>query len=56
VARPGHEEIIKGFISGIINSTPVSPDGLEGLDRVQLIDAIYRSAELGREVSIDEIG
>jgi predicted dehydrogenase len=55
-ARPGHEEIIRGFVSGILDGAPVSPDGLEGLDRVRLIDAIYKSAELGREVSIDEVG
>lgn len=56
VARPGHEEIIRGFVSGILHGTPVSPDGIEGLDRVRLIDAIYKSAELGREISIDEVG
>jgi len=56
VARPGHEEIIRGFVDGILNGTPVSPDGEEGLDRVRLIDAIYTSAELGREVRIDEVG
>lgn len=56
VARPGHEEIIRGFVSGILEGTPVSPDGNEGLDRVRLIDAIYKSAELGREISIEEVG
>ncbi len=56
VARPGHEEIVRGFVDGILLGTPVSPDGEEGLDRVRLIDAIYKSAELGREISIDEIG
>ena len=54
--RPGHEQIIKGFITGVLDGTPVSPDGEEGLDRVRLIDAIYKSAELGREVRLDEIG
>jgi predicted dehydrogenase len=56
VARPGHEQIIRGFITGVIDGTPVSPDGLEGLDRVRLIEAIYRSAELGREIQVEEIG
>jgi predicted dehydrogenase len=56
VARPGHEQIIRGFITGVIDGTPVSPDGLEGLDRVRLIEAIYRSAELGREIEVEEIG
>ena len=54
--RPGHEQIIRGFVDGILLGTPVSPDGEEGLDRVRLIDAIYKSAELGREISIDEVG
>lgn len=54
-SRPGHEQIIRGFVSGILEGSPVSPDGLEGLDRVRLIDAIYRSAELGREIRIDEL-
>lgn len=54
VAREGHAQIIEGFIDAILNGTPLSPDGQEGLDRVRLIDAIYRSAELGREIIIDE--
>jgi predicted dehydrogenase len=49
----GHSEIIKGFVSGILDGTPVSPSGEEGLDRTRLIDAIYRSAALGREVALD---
>ncbi|MGC4190821.1 MAG: Gfo/Idh/MocA family oxidoreductase [Thermomicrobiales bacterium] len=54
VARKGHTEIIHGFVDGILDGKPVSPDGIEGLDRVRLIDAIYRSAELGREISLSE--
>lgn len=52
VERPGHGRIINGFVDGILNGTPVSPNGEEGLDRVQLIDAIYKSAELGREIPV----
>ena len=54
VGRKGHAEIIRGFVDGILDGKPVSPDGHEGLDRVRLIDAIYRSAELGREISLSE--
>ncbi len=54
VARQGHAEIIHGFVDAILEGTPLTPSGQEGLDRVRLIDAIYRSAELGREVIIDE--
>lgn len=54
VAREGHAQIINGFVDAILEGTPLTPDGQEGLDRVRLIDAIYRSAELGREIVIDE--
>lgn len=53
VSRNGHAHIIRGFVDGILEGKPVSPDGREGLDRVRLIDAIYRSAELGKEIRID---
>jgi predicted dehydrogenase len=56
VSRAGHAQIINGFVDGILNGTPVSPDGEEGLDRVRLIDAVYRSAALGREIDIAEVG
>jgi predicted dehydrogenase len=48
----GHAGIIKGFVDGILHGTPVSPSGEEGVDRARLIDAIYHSAELKREVSL----
>lgn len=50
----GHAQIIKGVIDGILHGSPVSPSGEEGLDRARLIDAIYQSAALGRELRIDE--
>jgi predicted dehydrogenase len=50
VAKEGHAQIIRGFVDGILDGKPVSPDGQEGLDRVRVIDAIYRSAQLGREI------
>lgn len=54
VATGGHAEIIRGFVDAVLEGKPLSPEGHEGLDRVRLIDAIYRSAELGREILIDE--
>ncbi len=54
VSRAGHAEIIHDFVDAILEGKPMSPSGEEGLDRVRLIDAIYRSAELGREIVIDE--
>ena len=52
VAKHGHGAIVRNFVTGILDGTPVSPSGEEGLDRVRLIDAIYRSAAEGREVEV----
>lgn len=52
VPRKGHGPIIIGFVSAILDGTPLSPDGKEGLDRVRLIDAVYKSAELGKEFTL----
>ena len=51
--RHGHGEVFRGFIESVLDGTPMSPSGEEGLDRVRLIQAIYRSAELGREVEVE---
>ncbi|HKG26558.1 MAG TPA: Gfo/Idh/MocA family oxidoreductase, partial [Thermomicrobiales bacterium] len=50
----GHSEVIRRFVDSILTGVPMSPSGEEGLDRTRLIDAIYRSAELGQEVRLDE--
>ncbi|MDP9470238.1 MAG: Gfo/Idh/MocA family oxidoreductase [Chloroflexota bacterium] len=50
----GHAGVIHKFVASILDGAPVSPSGEEGLDRVRLIDAIYRSADLKREVTIGE--
>jgi predicted dehydrogenase len=52
--RHGHGEILRQFVDSIVDGVPMSPSGQEGLERVRLIEAIYRSAELGREVDVDE--
>lgn len=52
----GHAYIINRFIDSILTGAPMSPSGEEGLDRARLIDAIYRSAELGREVCLGADG
>lgn len=54
VGKEGHAQVIHKFIDSILHGTPMDPDGLEGLANIQLIDAIYKSAELGREVILDE--
>lgn len=55
IHRSGHAYITRNFVDAILNGTPLSPNGEEGLDRVRTIEAIYRSAELGREITLDEI-
>jgi predicted dehydrogenase len=52
--RKGHGYITKNFVDAILHGTPLSPNGEEGLDRVRIIEAIYRSAELGREISLED--
>jgi predicted dehydrogenase len=54
VGREGQAQVINGFVDGILEGKPVSPDGAEGLDRVRLIDAIYTSARLGREIVLED--
>jgi len=49
----GHYQIIKGVVDSILNGTPVTPSGAEGLERARLIDAIYDSARLGEEVRVE---
>lgn len=46
----GHREFLKDVIEGIRNNNRNSIDGLEGRKTVELINAIYRSAETGKEV------
>jgi len=52
IARHGHGEIGRMFVDAILAGVPFSPSGEEGLQRVRLIEAIYASAELGREIAI----
>lgn len=54
LARHGHGEILRNFVDSVLTGAPMSPSGQEGLERVQLIEAIYQSAELGREVDLAE--
>lgn len=54
-SRDGHAQICANFVDAILNGAPLSPDGQEGLDRVRIIEAVYRSAELGREIAVDEV-
>jgi predicted dehydrogenase len=43
--------MISNFMDSILNGTPMSPNGEEGLNRVRLLEAIYDSAEQGRELA-----
>lgn len=50
----GHIAITHRFVDSILTGVPMSPNGVDGLQRTRLIDAIYRSAALGREVAVSE--
>lgn len=53
LSRHGHGEIIRRFVSAILDGGPISPSAQEGLERVRLIESIYRSAEAGRELPVE---
>ncbi|MBQ9366705.1 MAG: Gfo/Idh/MocA family oxidoreductase [Victivallales bacterium] len=44
---------LKNFASGCLNNTPLRAPGEAGLAVQKMIDGIYRSAEAGKEVTID---
>jgi predicted dehydrogenase len=48
----GHAEVIKRFVAAILDGGPVTPSPVEGLRRAEMLDACYRSAAEGREVTI----
>jgi predicted dehydrogenase len=48
-----HEEEVKAFVNAILEDTPVPVTGEQGLMTTQIIDAIYRSSEAGREVPVE---
>lgn len=54
-ASAGHGEVIHHFLDAIIDGVPMVPDGRKGLERTALIDAIYKSAERGREVEVPSV-
>lgn len=54
IATESHANITRDFVDAIVNGTPMSPSGQEGLERVRLIDAIYASAEQGKEIILDD--
>jgi predicted dehydrogenase len=56
IERPGHAAVLENFVNSVLDGIPMSPSGEEGLERVRLIEAIYRSAALGHEVEISEAG
>lgn len=48
----GHGEVIKDFLTSVIDDVPKAPTGEEGLALTELVDAIYRAASEGREVTV----
>lgn len=48
-----HEAEVRAFVNAIREDTPVPVTGEEALMTTQIIDAIYRSSDAGREVPIE---
>ncbi|MFN3651864.1 MAG: Gfo/Idh/MocA family protein [Armatimonadota bacterium] len=48
-----HEEEVKAFVDAILDDTEVPVTGEQALMTQQIIDAIYRSSEMGREVPVE---
>jgi predicted dehydrogenase len=47
-----HEQEIREFVQAVIDDTPVPVPGEQGLMVTRILDAIYQSAETGKEVSL----
>ena len=48
----GHRQVVREFVDVIRNGDPSQHSGRDGLYRAEIIDACYRSAELGSEVRL----
>lgn len=51
-AGNSHLEVIRRFVSAVLHGTPAIPGPEDGLRRNEVLDAAYRSAAEGREVTI----
>lgn len=49
-----HGRVIQKFLDSITLGIPMSPSGEEGLNRIHIIDSIYRSADEQREIVLAE--
>jgi len=45
-----HAENIKHFVDVLLNGTEPEFKPIEGVNMIKIIDALYKSAELGHEV------
>lgn len=50
----GHELAVNHFVHCVKNNLPVESTGAQGLALMQIIDALYESAQTGKEVRLDE--
>jgi predicted dehydrogenase len=51
IFKRSYEYELSHFINCVRNDTPNLCDGLEALDRMKIVDAVYKSAKTGKEVS-----
>jgi len=48
----GHAAVIARFVDAVLDGAPAVPSAADGLRRAEVIDACYRSAAAGRELTI----
>lgn len=54
-AMPGHQLVVEEFLSTVRSGAWENHRGRKGLLRTWIIDALYRSAAEGREITLDEL-
>lgn len=50
----GHEVYLRGVIDAIREKRPFDVEGSVGRESLRIVDAIYASAEQGREIRLDQ--
>lgn len=48
----GHPALLRAFKESILNRTPIAPGPAEGVTLMQIVDALYKSADNGKSVSL----
>jgi predicted dehydrogenase len=51
IFKRSYEYEINHFINCVINNSDIVSSGAEALERMKIVDAVYRSAKLGKEIA-----